>query len=92
MKGNVTGGIILLVLGAVIIAMGVSEKGKRIFNVLIDGQGSFFGNGSNTPNDEGQEGDSFSGHPSDPDYVNPNPGVSASAGAFVGEKGAVAVG
>lgn len=91
MRSNVTGGIILFILGAVIISMGVSEKGKRIFNVLTDGAGSVFGD--KTPNDlETKPGDKFGGHSGDPDYKSPAPGQSASAGAYVGEKGAAYVG
>lgn len=47
MSGNVTGGIVLFLVGAVIIAMGVSDKGKEIFNILMNGS-----SGTSTSKDE----------------------------------------
>jgi hypothetical protein len=85
MRGNSTGGIILLLLGAVIISMGVSEKGKQIFNILTNGQGSILGGGNSLDDTPSEK---FGGHPADPDYKPPFEGTLG----MVGEKGAVAVG
>lgn len=37
MKNNTSGGIVLLLVGAAIIAAGTTAKGKQIFNILMGG-------------------------------------------------------
>lgn len=87
MANNTTGGIILFILGAVIITMGVSEKGKRVFNILVGG-------GSGTPAekesifDGSKELDPKSDSKDDPEWKKQN----GNQFGFVGEKGAGPIG
>lgn len=82
MKNNVTGGIILFLVGAGIIAMGTTEKGKQIL-AIITGETTT----GELPEKPGLNGEEYyySGSPKDPDYKAP-PGTSNLFG-FNGERG-----
>ena len=88
MKSNVTGGIILFLAGAGIIALGTTEKGKTIFNMIFSGS-TTTGELPELPELEGDEYN-YSGTPNDPDYT-PPPNTSNMYG-FNGEKGAIYAG
>lgn len=92
MGNNTTGGIILFIVGAVIISMGVSEKGKRIFNILVGG-----GSGTTAPTEkESIFKDDSEKTPEEikreKDYLDDTRPKNGNLYGFAGEKGAKNVG
>jgi hypothetical protein len=83
LKNNVTGGVILFLVGAGIIAMGTTAKGKQILAIITGGATT-----GELPEKPGLNGEEyyFSGTPTDPDYKSPS-GTSNMFG-FIGERGA----
>lgn len=88
MGNNTTGGIILFIVGAVIITMGVSEKGKRIFNILVGGGSSESSTTKESIFDESKAPEIKSDSSDDPEWKKQN----GNQFGFVGEKGAGYVG
>lgn len=88
MGNNTTGGIILFIVGAVIITMGVSEKGKRIFNILVGGGSSESPATKESVFDESKPAVPRSDSSDDPEWKKQN----GNQFGFVGEKGAEYVG